>query len=363
MKATDYWKQQADELLGKKKDPAKGNEPATPTTNQNQTAGESISTPQKTNQLSQILDNLLEDEEDDGFMGNNDVLDDSVLDVESDFFASDRKEENNHYEKITINVVVLPRAWQNTNFSIKNAINLANVALQWYGGGYPQLSNMIRLKLYTERPKSLKNCIIIGQDHIELEENIAKYTNERWAIHCRKTTKIDSNGVNLIQPEGKKEWNPETSSDLVGNNFGGNYGIIRLDHMKFKTEGNPFDDTPVGNLAFVLLHVLGHNSSDSLHEEKEETQMGIMTDGEYISSLLNKAGEYISRPEFENYEKNSRIITAIFQRPKNMNFVFLTQEKFSAPTKKYTSGKSNVDINGYYGANAKYLYNLFNNLK
>jgi hypothetical protein len=91
MKATDYWKAQADELLGKKKDTAKGNEPTTPTTNQNQTTGDSISTPQKTNQLSQILDNLLEDEEDDGFMGNNDVLDDSVLDVESDFFAVDRR--------------------------------------------------------------------------------------------------------------------------------------------------------------------------------------------------------------------------------------------------------------------------------
>jgi hypothetical protein len=60
MKASNYWKNQADELLGKKKDQTPKNK---------------------------IQKNNTNTEENDA-----DVLDDSVLDVDSNFFAIDRQE-------------------------------------------------------------------------------------------------------------------------------------------------------------------------------------------------------------------------------------------------------------------------------
>jgi hypothetical protein len=318
MKATDYWKAQADELLGKKKDPAKGNEPATPTTNQNQTTGESTSTPQNETPLS------FENEEDNNdFMGNNDVLDDSILDIEmeDEISGGGENEKTTAFDVSIAWIVYLGSKNTKSNYPMRGMIAprfLEQIAEEAnYFFQIAEVDTHIQAKVYYGN-YNFKSAfwregdaiVVLGDDGKILADYVAYHLSApNFALN--NFYKEDIDGDNFI----KSTRNPEKSSlntDNEGNIVVINYASVVSNVSNFYTQ-NPLTAT-----GWTIAHGIGHNATIGGHDNT-----GMMTEGSEVFNMMDTIYKtFLQDPppvEYPQYPKlKSYIQKATYQRKNNL---------------------------------------------
>jgi hypothetical protein len=269
-----------------------------------------------------------------------------------------------------INVVVLPLAAKNPNFQIGVGIQIANLILNYYGQGYADLQYAIRFERYESEVKSLENCIIIGENEKELSNNIQKYTNEIFFKYCKSGPLGYSSNLEELDKDGKVvagiyAWNPERASTGNINNGGyDNHGMIRLDHLQKIDALNPLTNNEKAykhniNLAFLLLHIIGHNALKEGHGDSG-SDMGIMVSGSSLGSLLEdikkEPKSYI--PEL-NHFVDIPLLQLMLKKPINMDYINYNYEDLP----NITSGAGQKEWERKYGMNGRYLYAIFNHFK
>jgi hypothetical protein len=285
---------------------------------------------------------------------------DKVLNLDALFGKKNNKEENTT-KKLPIiyyEVVIFPKAQQNINFDVNIAISIVNMVLRRYTKNYVIgednfLKYKIEFRKYIGNAKKMRKTVFIGQNHIELKESLKAYVSAEFYQYCGTMLSYDST---LKAPDGSMAWYPEVASTIPAQGGSDCLGVIRLDHLGINSlynelvYGVPYSHNV--NLAFLILHILGHNVTNSGHGSNDT---GIMASGSLINKELRDAQDLIHS---ENSSVPPPMWEIILAKPNDISYVGkLINELFATTSPDAPLWASK------YGINGNFIYDLFNKFK